>query len=90
MICVKWGRRGHNASPSYKLLGQVYERKNETLPVIYITVRRVNLCEHAASSPELAEAYADLSALCRRVGLRALADVYARQSDATAQHLPTT
>jgi hypothetical protein len=65
-------------------------RKNETLPAVVITMRRVNLCAHAASSPELAEAYADLSALCRRVGLRALAGVYARQADATALRLPTT
>jgi hypothetical protein len=64
---------------AYALLGQIYRRKNETLPVIFITVRRVNLCEHADASPELAEAYADMSALCRRVGLRALAEVYARQ-----------
>ncbi len=75
---------------AYTLLGQICARKNETLPIIFITVRRVNLCEHARSLPELAEAYADMSALCRRAGLRALADVYAHQADATAQHLPTT
>jgi len=64
-------------------------RKNETLPAVVITVRQVNLCAHAVSSPELAEAYADLSALCRRMGLGALADVYAHQADATALRLPT-
>jgi len=65
-------------------------RKNETLPAVFITVRRVNLCEHARSSPELAEVYADMIALRRRVGLCALADIYAHQADATAQRLPTT
>ena len=75
---------------AYALLGQIYGRQNETLPVIFITVRRVNLCEHADASPELAEAYADIGSLCRRAGLRTLADVYARQADATAQRLPTT
>jgi len=57
-------------------------RKNETLPAVVITVRRVNLCEHAASSPEQVVACAGLSALCRRMGLGALAD-------ATALRLPT-
>src|SRR5574341_56430 len=75
---------------AYTLLRQIYVQKNDALAVIFITVRRVNLCEHARSSPDLAEAYADMSALCRRAGLRALADVYARQAGATAQHLPTT
>jgi hypothetical protein len=65
---------------AYTLLRQIYARKNDTLAVIFITVRRVNLCEHAGSSPDLAEAYADMSSLCRRAGLRTLAEVYTRRA----------
>ena len=75
---------------AYALLGEICARAGETWMLTFITVRRVNLCEHAAPSPELIRAYRDMSALSSRFGLRTLAEVYARRAQATARRVAET
>ena len=70
---------------AYNLLGQVALLANETLPLIYMAVRRLNLTERAGTSPDLARAYAEMSVLSGLVGLHTLAEAYVRRAHAAAQ-----
>ncbi len=70
---------------AYNLLGQICLLANETLPLLFIALRRLNLTERAGTSPELARAYAEMSVLAGLVGLHPLAEAYIRRAHAAAQ-----
>jgi tetratricopeptide (TPR) repeat protein len=69
----------------YEFMSRVYFYSNETLPVIYITLRFLNEAEKAGTSPELATAYSSMAVLAGFVRLQGLAEAYSGQGLAVAE-----
>ena len=69
----------------YEFMSRVYFYSNETLPVIYITLRFLNEAEKAGTSPELATAYSSMAVLAGFVKLQGLAESYSEQGLAVAE-----
>jgi tetratricopeptide (TPR) repeat protein len=60
----------------YELMGRIYFYSNETLPVIYCTLRFINTAEMAGPSPELASSYASMAVMAGFAQLHSLAESY--------------
>ena len=71
----------------YELMGRVYFYSNETLPVIYSTLRLLNIAERAGASPELASAYAAMAVMAGFGQLHSLAESYVDQAMAVAKQV---
>ena len=69
----------------YEFMSRVYFYSNETLPVIYITLRFLNEAEKAGTSPELATAYSSMAVLAGFAKLPGLAESYSAQGLAVAE-----
>jgi tetratricopeptide (TPR) repeat protein len=64
---------------------RIYFYSNETLPIIYTTLRFLNEAERTGTTPELATAYSSLAVLAGFAQLHGLADAYIRRGIAVAQ-----
>jgi class 3 adenylate cyclase/tetratricopeptide (TPR) repeat protein len=71
----------------YEFMSRVYFYSNETLPVIYITLRFLNEAEKAGTSPELATAYSSMAVLAGFAQLHGLADSYSERGLAVAEQV---
>ncbi len=69
----------------YELMGRVYFYSQETLPVMYCTLRLVNIAEKAGPSPELGSAYAAMAVMSGFAQLHPLAESYVERAMAVAQ-----
>jgi hypothetical protein len=75
------------AARVYWRLTQLYYLANETIPMLYASLRGVDLAARAGPCPEVAWAYAALYGFCRFFRLPRLAARYDRQARETAQKL---
>lgn len=71
----------------YEFMSRVYFYSNETLPVIYITLRFLNEAEKAGTSPELATAYSSMAVLAGFVQMHGLAEAYSTRGLAVAEQV---
>ncbi len=71
----------------YKQLAVVYLIANDTLRLLYASLRNLNLAERAGPTPELARAYADMTALTPMIRLRRLAERYRQMAWQTADRI---
>jgi class 3 adenylate cyclase/tetratricopeptide (TPR) repeat protein len=71
----------------YELMGRVYFYSNETLPVIYSTLRLLNIAERAGASPELASAYAAMAVMAGFGQVHSLAESYVDRAMAVAKQV---
>jgi len=75
------------AAQAYEMLGHVHYYLNESLPVIYIALRTLNLAHRAGQSPQLAQAYANMGVMLGLIPLHRAVAVYNRRALAVAEAL---
>jgi len=75
------------AAGIYKTLTEIYIVSTENTRTLYVTLGSLNLAEGAGLSPELASAYADMSAVCPLLNLHSLAEKYRSLAAQAAQAL---
>jgi tetratricopeptide (TPR) repeat protein len=75
---------------TYKLLGQAFFFMNQANPTLYVTLQQLNLAERIAPSPELAEAYANMSVVAGLIPIHSLARTYIKNGVEVAQSLNDT
>jgi tetratricopeptide (TPR) repeat protein len=71
----------------YEFMSRVYFYSNETLPIIYITLRFLNEAEKAGTSPELATAYSSMAVLAGFAQLHGLAEAYSARGLSVAEQV---
>lgn len=75
------------AVSAYETLGHVHYYLNESLTVIYIAFRTLNLAGKAGDSPQLAQAYANVGVVLGLVPLHRMVERYNRWAQEVAQEL---
>jgi tetratricopeptide (TPR) repeat protein len=75
------------AAGVYKTLTEIYIVSTENARTLFATLGNLNLAEAAGPSPELARAYADMSAVAPLLGLRSMAEKYRSLAYETARAL---
>lgn len=83
-------RRKLEASRCYERLAHIYFFDNETIPLVYASLRTMNLAENAPASPELARAYATISNATALVPAHGLSAFYERKTEAVCEAIPDT
>lgn len=73
----------------YAQLGTIQYLSNERTFAIYSALRGLNLAERAGSSPELAEAYAQMTVGAGLIPLRFLAEIYSQRAVDIAEEVGT-
>ena len=79
--------RAIEISRLYELMSRVYFYSNETLPVIYTTLRFLNEAERSGKTPELAIAYASVAVIAGFAQLHGLAESYVTRAIAVAKQV---
>jgi eukaryotic-like serine/threonine-protein kinase len=76
------------ASRCYERLAHIFFFDNETFPLVYASLRSLNLSENAKLSPELARAYATIANACALVPSHFLALFYEKKSAEVCKIIP--
>ena len=81
------GRARQTAASAYKMLAEVYVVAQENALTLLAGLRGLNLAERLGPCPELARAYADMSAICPLLRLGTMAETYRRLARRTAEEV---
>jgi serine/threonine protein kinase/tetratricopeptide (TPR) repeat protein len=81
-------RMAIEASRCYERLAHIAFFDNQTIPLVYASMRSLNLAENAPKSPELTRAYGTIGNACGLVPLHAVARFYERKAEETQQSVP--